>query len=387
MTARHPVPNPGDIVDHVASTKLNLIAELPVQSRILAVDDDEAALETLERVLRKAGFQYVQTLTDSRLVLPKFMSFRPDILLLDLRMPHLDGFMVLRQVRDRVPKGELFPILAISGDMSTEAKQRALVEGATDFISKPYDAIEVVLRVKNLLESRMLSRQWEQRVQEQTEEIRALQAGLAERLAMLAEFRDYRGGPHTRRVGELASRIAAEMGLPAPEVDVISRAAPLHDIGKLAIPDAILLKQGTLTLEEMDILKTHTTVGARVLSGSASRILRAGEEIALYHHENWDGTGYTPGLAGESIPLAARITAVADVFDALTHERPYKEAWSVEASVDQIINLKGTKFDPAVVDAFLKVASLEGLPLIEFDDELKELARPFERHFSTTDSD
>ena len=361
----------------------NLLKDVSAESRILIVDDDGDALRSLERILRKAGFSHVRTLEDPRMVLAELKAFEPDILLLDLRMPHLDGFVVLRQVRNRVRVGELFPILAISGEMAPEAKQRALMEGATDFLGKPYDAVEVVLRVRNLLQSRMLARQWELRVEEQTEEIRTLQDALAERLAMLAEFRDYRGGPHTRRVGQLAGKIAAVLGLPESEVATIARAAPLHDIGKLAIPDAILLKEGPLSLDEMDILKTHTSVGARVLSGSASRILQMGEEIALYHHENWDGTGYTPGLEGEAIPLHARITAVADVFDALTHERPYKEAWSIEESVDRIVEMKGSKFDPAIVDAFLKVAGLEGLPLIEVDDDLRELARPFERHFST----
>src|SRR5690606_18220690 len=136
--------------------------------------------------------------------------------------------------------------------------------------------------------------------------------------------RDYRGGPHTRRVGEMAARIAQTMELDEEQVDLIRRAAPLHDIGKLAIPDEILLKSGPRTLEEMDVVKTHTSIGARVLSGSSSAVLQMGEEIALYHHEHWDGSGYTPGLGGDAIPLSARITSVADVFDALMHERPYK---------------------------------------------------------------
>jgi len=349
--------------------------------RILIVDDDQGLLSALGKLLHRAGFTNVRQLADSRLVLAELKSFEPDILLLDLRMPHLDGFMVLRQVRDRVRAGELFPILVISGEMAEDTKQRALLEGASDFIQKPYGPVEVVLRVRNLLEARNLSLRWERRVEEQTQEIRAVQDNVADRLAMLAEFRDYRGGPHTRRVGELAGRIARQMGMPDAIVDVVRRAAPLHDIGKLAIPDEILMKDGPLSLEEMDVVKTHTAIGARVLSGSRSQILQMGEEIALYHHEHWDGSGYTPGLSGEAIPLAARITTVADVFDALMHERPYKRAWTLEESVDRILDLSGSKFDPTVVEAFAKVVSLEGLPLIELDMDMEQLAAPFQRHF------
>jgi putative two-component system response regulator len=302
-------------------------------------------------------------------------------------MPHLDGFVVLRQVRNRVRPGELFPILVLTGEIGEETKQRALLEGASDFVTKPYGPTEVILRIRNLLEARNLSRKWEERVAEQLAEISAVQDGLADRLAMLAEFRDYRGGPHTRRVGELASRIARQLGVPDDLADVIRKAAPLHDIGKLAIPDEILMKEGALSLEEMDVVKTHTAIGARVLSGSTSPILQVGEEIALYHHEHWDGSGYTPGLSGEAIPLAARITTIADVFDALMHERPYKRAWTLEESVDRIEELSGSKFDPAVVEAFTKVVSLEGLPLMEMDAEMQELALPFERHFRRVDAD
>jgi putative two-component system response regulator len=359
-----------------------LLGDAVTKSRILVVDDDEGLLGVLGKTLARAGFKNVRLLSDSRLVLAELKAFEPDILLLDLRMPHLDGFVVLRQVRNRVRPGELFPILVLSGELEEETKHRALLEGASDFLSKPYGAVEVILRIRNLLEARNLSLKWERQVEEQLYEIRVVQDGVADRLAMLAEFRDYRGGPHTRRVGEMAGRIAHQMGLGEAMVDVVRKAAPLHDIGKLAIPDEILMKQGALSLEEMDVVKTHTAIGARVLSGSSSPILQVGEEIALYHHEHWDGTGYTPGLDGEAIPLPARITTVADVFDALMHERPYKRAWTLEESVDQVLHLSGTKFDPSVVDAFTKVVSLEGLPLMELDPEMRELALPFEQHYA-----
>lgn len=367
---------------HGTAAALNgLVQHLAPEAHILVVDDDEGTVNGLDRILKRAGFQHVLCLTDSRRVLPEVQSFEPDVLLLDLNMPHLDGFTVMRQVRDRLAPGEYFPILVISGEMDVEVQQRALAHGATDFLGKPYDAAEVVLRLRNLLDARMLYRRWQRHSVEQMQEIRSLQLALADRLAMLAELRDYQGGAHTKRVGVLAERIALAMGVPADEAELIGRAAQLHDIGKLTIPDAILLKDGALTLEEMDIQKSHTTAGSRVLSGSSSRILQLGEEIALYHHESWDGTGYTPGLAGETIPLAARITAVADTFDALRHDRPYQRAHSLEAAVDQIVDLTGTRFDPAVVEAFLHVVRTHELPLIEDDPEMAGIAAAYRQAY------
>lgn len=350
--------------------------------RILIVDDEEANVDLLERILTKAGFTEIQGVVDPRRALSQLREFEPDILLLDLHMPHLDGFDVLRQVRNRVGESEYFPVLVISGDLSSGAKQRALTAGAKDFIEKPYDNVEVVLRVMNLLEARDLNRRLEERVRERTEQVRLAQVGVAERLALAAELRDYRRGLHTHRVGRTAAAIAAGLGLPQEQVELIRQAAPLHDIGKIGIPDSILLKPGSLTLEEWDILRTHTTLGASILSGSDSPILQMAEEIALYHHENWDGTGYTPGLAGEEIPLVGRITALADVFDALIQERPYKEEWPLEDAVDWISNQRGQKFDPAVVDAFLETDPLNPLPLLDDATGLSHLVAPFQENFS-----
>ena len=349
--------------------------------RILIVDDEEENVKLLERILSKAGFTEIQGVQDPRRALSQLRDYQPDILLLDLQMPHLDGFDVLRQVRHRVSASEYFPVLVISGDLSREAKQRALSEGAKDFLAKPYDNVEVVLRVMNLLDARDLNRRLEERVNERTEEVRAAQVALADRLAMAAELRDYRRGRHTHRVGETAAAIAAGLGLPHDEVQLIRWAAPLHDIGKIGIPDSILLKPGPLTLEEWDVLRTHTTLGASLLSGSDSPVLQMAEEIALYHHENWDGTGYTPGLAGEEIPIAGRISALADVFDALIQERPYKKAWAREDAVQWISEQKGQKFDPAVVDAFLETEPLDPLPLLDEPSELSQLVGPFQENF------
>ena len=350
--------------------------------RILIVEDDQAVLDVLQKMLRAAGFSNVRGVSDPRRALAQIQDFQPDILLLDIQMPHLDGFAVLKQVRHRIPESEYFPVLVISGEMSSEVKQRALAEGAKDFLAKPYDAVEVVLRVRNLLETRDLNRRLQQRLRSSVEEVRNTHLALADRLALAAELRDYGRGWHTRRVGRTAARIAAELSLPDDEVETIARAAQLHDIGMIGVPDAIVLKPDQLTLEEWDVLKTHTILGARLLSGGESPILQAAEEIALYHHENWDGTGYTPGLGGEEVPLPARIAAVADVFDSMIHDRPYAKGWPVDDSIEWIADHKGQKFDPAVVEAFLRTDPQSTLPPLEDESVPNELVQPFQANFS-----
>lgn len=332
------------------------------ESRILILDDEEAVLRLLERILRAAGFSNIQSETDPRKFLPIYRSFEPDILLLDLGMPHLGGLSVLQSLRSRLREGEYFPVLVITGESDNELKHRALSLGAKDFLTKPFDTTEVVLRIENLLQTRELTRRLEAIASEKTGALTAAEVDIAERLAVVVELRDYGGDRHTHRVGRMAAAIAQAIGLDSAQVELYRRAAPLHDIGKIGVPDEILLKRGSLSLEEMDVIKTHTSRGAKLLAGSTSSILQLAEEIALYHHENWDGTGYTPGLAGEEIPLPGRIVSVADVFDALAHDRPYREAWSVERAAEWIEEQRGSKFDPAVVDAFLKVAAVEGLP-------------------------
>jgi putative two-component system response regulator len=346
--------------------------------RILIVDDDEQSVRLLERILLRSGFALIRTTTDAREVLALFREFEPDIVLLDLHMPHLDGFAVMRQILSRIPEGEYFPFLMVTGDLEPNVKQQALMSGAKDFLTKPYDRVEVVLRVRNLLDTRDLNTRLEERVRERTQELQIAEVEIAERLALAAELRDYQSGAHTQRVGQTSEIIASALGLPAEEIELIRRAAPLHDIGKIAIPDSILLKPGLLTLEEMDTVKTHTVLGAKMLSGSSSKILQVAEEIALYHHENWDGTGYTPGLAGKGIPLVGRIVAVADVFDALISERPYKPAWPVDTALTWITEQSGKKFDPEVVEAFMYAQATQGLPLLGESPEELELPQATE---------
>ncbi len=338
-------------------------------ARVLIVDDEESVISVTERVLSRQGITNIRTTTDPRRVLPMFREIAPDLVLLDLHMPGLDGFAVLRQLTARVPEGEFLPILVVSGDLTTEAKQRALSFGASDFVQKPFDVAELQLRVRNLLRIREMTGRLEQRVHDTASQATVAELEHVSRLALVSELSDYGDGAHVQRVGRTSALVGERLGMDAADVHRLRYAAPLHDIGKIAIPDSILLKPDALSLDEWDVLKTHTTVGAQMFAGSRSPILQMAEEIALYHHENFDGTGYTPGLGGEDIPLVGRIVAVADVFDALTHERPYKAAWSVDETVDWMESNRGAKFDPRVLDALLAVLGTQDLATLDPEDE------------------
>jgi len=332
-------------------------------SRILIVDDQPSNVMLLEGILQEEDFTSYRSITDSREVLPTFIDYLPDLILLDLQMPYLDGFAVMKQLQACIAPGDFLPILVLTADITHEAKRRALSEGALDFLTKPFDATEVLLRIKNLLQTRSLHLQLQkqnevldEKVRQRTADLEATQVEILERLALAAEYRDDDTGEHTKRVGETTARIAEALDWPQTEVELIRRAAPLHDVGKIAIPDSILLKPGKLTPEEFERMKTHTSLGAQMLSGGEFPLLQLAEQIALTHHERWDGTGYI-GLREESIPMAGRIVTVADVFDALTSERPYKKAWPLSEAIEEIQRQSGHQFDPRVVEVFLKIVS------------------------------
>lgn len=329
-------------------------------ARILIVDDEASNVDVLRRLLGRAGFKQIESTNDSRDARGLYLTFRPDLILLDLHMPHLDGLQVMDELAP-IANETYLPILMLTGDDTQEAKREALSHGAKDFLNKPFNSDEALLRIGTLLETRFLYLQiqdqnlmLEAKVEDRTRDLEAAQIEIIERLARAAEYRDDNTGQHTERVGQMAALIAQQIGLPDSQVSLIRRAAPLHDVGKLGVPDAVLLKLGKLTPDEFALVKTHTVIGARILSGSRFTILHVAEEIAFNHHERWDGHGYA-GIRGSDIPLAGRIVTVADVFDALTQKRPYKAAWPVGDAIAEIERERGRQFDPALVDAFLRV--------------------------------
>jgi putative two-component system response regulator len=330
-------------------------------ARILIVDDEESNVRLLERILhRAAGSADLRATTDPRTVPALYGEFEPDLVLLDLHMPHLDGFGVMDALKRLIPPDSYVPILVLTADITPEAKQQALAGGAKDFLTKPFDPTEVVLRIGNLLETRALHLEMEEKVRARTQDLEEAHLDVVERLALAAEYREDGTGEHTRRVGQTSALLARARGLPQAEVMQIRQAAPLHDVGKIAVPDRILLKRDRLTPEEWDVMKAHTTMGAKLLSRARYPLLQMAEAIALSHHERWDGSGYPQGLEGESIPLPARIVAVADAFDAMTHARPYQPARAAEDALAEIERCAGAQFDPRCVEAFL---SLTGDPV------------------------
>ena len=337
------------------------------QGRILIVDDEKANIRFLEIILQQAGYTNVHSTTDARQSLALFRDVQPDIVLLDLAMPHLDGFAVMQQLHQEMANNletgdNAVPILVLTADATLGTKHKALEEGAEDFLTKPLDEIEVLLRINNLLQARFHNVLLEAKVRERTQELVERMTQLDEaqtemmgRLAQAAEYRDDETGHHTYRVGLIASLVAQQMGLSEYQVDLIRRAAPLHDVGKIGIADSILLKPGPLSNEEFATMKTHTTIGTALLGNGQSTLMKVAEQIAHCHHERWDGSGYPRGLKGDAIPREGRIVAIADVFDALTHERPYKKAWPVREALTEIASQSGRQFDPRVVEAFLQV--------------------------------
>lgn len=338
---------------------------------ILIVDDEAANVLLLERMLQQDGYTRILSTTDSAAAVALCAGQPPDIVLLDLHMPSPDGFEVMELLAPWIQE-RWFPILVLSSDVTPEATERALATGARDFVSKPFNAKEVLLRIKNLLEVRFLQLELrkqnltlDQRVRERTEDLRIARLNALDRLALAAEYRDDDTREHTRRVGRTSALIARTLGLSDEIVELIGIAAPLHDVGKIGTPDHILLKPRKLNDEEFKLMQRHVEIGRSILSGSNEPVLEMSAQIALTHHERWDGSGYTAGLHGTEIPLAGRIVAVADVFDALTHDRPYKRAWTIEAALDEIHALSGRQFDPAVLEAF---DTLDHRSLLRFAD-------------------
>ncbi len=324
---------------------------------IFIVDDDTAILHLMQQTLQKEGFSNIKTIQDSKDVITEFINNRPSLILLDINMPGMSGFDVVASLKN-LEKTSLPPIVFLTGDNSNDLRVKAFESGVLDFIGKPYNRLELLSRVKNLLALDIAHQELADRnmslekiVKKRTEELEKTQLQMVQKLGRAAEYRDNDTGTHILRMSYISSLMAKHLNFSDSEINNILYASPMHDVGKIAIPDHILMKPEKFNDAEWEIMKTHTTLGYELLKGD-SPLLMLASEIALSHHERWDGTGYPNGLAGEAIPVSCRIVAIADVFDALVSDRPYKEAWAVTDACDFINEQSGKQFDPKVVDKF-----------------------------------
>lgn len=326
---------------------------------VLIIDDNKLNLELFCHMLGMLDGAAPLPMSDPVAALAWCESHIPDLVLVDYMMPQMDGFEFLRRFRV-MPGMREVPVIMVTADTEVAVRHEALRLSANDFLTKPVNNAELNARAGNLLALRRAQLQLAERagwlaqaVQKATADIAAREREVILRLSRAAEFRDAETGCHLLRMASYARLVAQHMGLDQAECDLICEAAPMHDIGKVGIPDSVLLKPGPLDPLEVAVMRTHPQIGADILAGSESALLQAGALIALSHHERWDGAGYPSGLAGEAIPLYGRIVAVADVFDALTSARPYKIGWELSRAVAYMRDGRGGHFDPRCVDALL----------------------------------
>jgi len=339
-----------------------------LNARILVVDDKEANVQLLERMLRGAGYVSIASTMDPDEVCGLHRKHRYDLILLDLQMPGLDGFQVMEGLKE-IEAGGYLPVLVITAQ--PDWKLRAFKAGAKDFVSKPFELAEILARVHNLLEVRLLHKELrdfnnvlDQRVRERTADLQESYLEMIFTMTRAAEHKDEDTGAHVQRISHYSRAFARLLGQEEGFVDRIFVASPMHDIGKIGIPDHILLKPGGFTPPEWEVMRTHALLGARILGESKSPYLRMGAEIALNHHERWDGGGYPNGKRGDAIPLAARSMNICDIYDALRSKRPYKPAFD-HAKAVEIITLGDARtrpghFDPVILAGFKKNHQLFG---------------------------
>lgn len=338
-----------------------------VQRKVLVVDDEGPNRRLMEALLVPLGYS-VFLAENGEEALAKIDSDAPDLVLLDVMMPGMDGYEVARRIKQG-EEGRTIPIVMVTALSDVEDRVQALEAGADDFLTKPVDRTELQARVRSLLKvkayndhMRNYQQELEAAVARKTKHLRKAYGRIQDasletiyRLSKAAEFKDEDTGRHLLRMSHFSAAVARKMGLCETVVQSILYAAPMHDVGKIGIPDRVLLKPGGFDDEEWDIMKQHATIGGKILEGSKTGFIKLGEVIALTHHEKWDGSGYPNGLKGSQIPKVGQIVAIADVFDALTSRRPYKEPFSVEKSIGIIEKGRGTHFNPPVVDAFLSI--------------------------------
>lgn len=371
------------LIEPSASGALGAIpaaAPLETTAKIMVVDDEPINIMVAVKYLEHAGFSRVASSSDARGAFATICQEAPDVLLLDIMMPEVDGLAILHQIRAE-PRFAQLPVIILTAVEDRQVKAAALELGATDFLTKPVDPMELIPRVRNSLSIKTnqdylahQARELKRQVQQRTAELAASRLEVIHCLGRAAEFRDNDTGMHVVRVGRYAATIAQQLGLDETTAELLEHAAPLHDLGKIGIPDAILLKPGKLNPEEFELMKRHCEFGVRIVEETSledrrrlsshmllgaelkgishSPTLRMAGLIALTHHEKWDGSGYPLGLRGEEIPLESRITAVADVFDALSSQRPYKPPFPLEKCFAILEEGRGRHFDPKVLDAF-----------------------------------
>ncbi len=326
----------------------------PGKKLLLLADDDAISLRLLSRHLREMGD--ILLCSDGASALQETVRNLPDLLLLDVGMPKMNGYEVCRKVK-AIPQTRNIPVIFITGMDDEKAETEAFAAGAVDFVAKPFKPEVLRARAGAHLELKALRDNLESQVRKRTRELQETQMEILRRLAMAAEYRDSYAGTHLSRMRKVAKLLCGAMRMSDNITEEISSATILHDVGKIGIPDSILLKPGKLSPEEFDVMKQHPLIGGDMLKGLDSSLFRTAREIALTHHEKWDGTGYPRGLEGENIPLGGRIVALCDVFDALLLERPYKNAWTPDEAFAEIARGRGSHFDPDLTDLFL---SLEG---------------------------
>lgn len=337
------------------------------KAKILCADDEDRNLLLLEGMLIPLGYEVILA-RDGEGALERVRETRPDVILLDVMMPKMGGFEVARQLKHNEDT-RIIPIVMVTALRDVEDRVKAFEVGADDFLSKPVDQMELRARVQSLVKvkayhdhMRDYQKELEADVAKRTEQLRraferikTASLGTVHRLSRAAEFKDEDTGAHILRMSNYSATVARKMGLNEKTVESILYAAPMHDIGKIGTPDRILLKPGKLDSDEWEVMKQHTTNGGQILAGSAAGFIKLAEIVALTHHEKWDGSGYPNGLKDKKIPLVGQIVAIADVFDALTSKRPYKEPFSIEKSFDIIKESRESHFDPDVVDAFFAI--------------------------------
>jgi len=335
------------------------LAQAILEAHILVVDDNPANVQIAIELLHLNGYEKVEGETDPRRVEERCRANPPDLLLLDIRMPHLDGFQLM-EILKPIYGADYLPVLVLTAQTDEMTRRKALESGAKDFLNKPILPWELANRVRNLLEVRLLySRLREHRdhlddmVKARTRDLEDTRLDVLRRLALAGEFRDNETGLHVVRMSRYTEILARAFGWDDEACAMMRAAAPLHDIGKISIPDAILLKPGKLDPDEFTLMKRHAEIGARILADGNFPLLALAHDIALTHHERWDGQGYPHGKTATDIPLAGRIVALADVFDALTSPRPYKPAWETDRAFAFIESQAGLHFDPDLAGRFL----------------------------------